>query len=708
MNTAMAGGQQSMRFSALREELSLLLGPAQPDGAPSWTLHDQAACRFFRLGWLEFEVLRRWHLSEPEAIAAAVAAETTLAATPEDVAAVGQFLAVNDLLQRQGPAAIATLLRHVEMRRPSLWQWLLKNYLFFRIPLVKADRPLERLMPYLDWIFTRGFFWITVAAALLGVYLVTRQWDQFRTTFVSFLSPGGLIVAALGLAVAKLVHEMGHALIAKRQGCYVRTMGIAFMVMYPLLYTDVSDAWRLPNRQQRMAIGVAGIGAELVLAAYATLAWSFLPEGPVKATAFLLATTSWVMTVLVNASPFMRFDGYFLLSDLLDTPNLHERAFAFGRWWLRERLFDLGELMPEALPIARRRLLTALAFVTWTYRFTLFIGIATLVYTLFFKLLGILLFGVEIWWFVARPIWREVMEWAKRRHAMRWNRRSAVTAGGAAILILLALVPWRGTVTASAVLRASQETELFLDEPGRLDAVFVRPGQAVKGGQVLFRLSSPDLEYKIACTRIQVATLQWQSAYRDSGDPAAQQMAIQQLATARTQLQGLEAEQAKLTITAPYDGVMAEVADPLAPGEWLPVKERLGLVLNPAHPVVEAYVREADLGRIALGNSGAFRPDQTVFSTVDGSIQAIDSTATRTLSRRYLASPFGGDIPAREDNNHELVPQISLYRVLVATDLKTAPSALLRGRIDLEGKRESLIGSLWRRIAIVFLQQGGF
>ncbi|MDZ5645898.1 HlyD family efflux transporter periplasmic adaptor subunit [Nitrospirillum sp. BR 11828] len=699
---------QILRLAPLREELTLLAGPALADGSPTWTLHDQVAGRFYRLGWLEFEILRRWQLEVPEVIAADVASNTTLRATVDDVMAVSQFLAMNNLLQRHGPQAVATLMRQAEMRKPGLWQWLLKNYLFFRIPLVKPDRFLAQAMPYVSWIFTRGFFLATLAAALVGIYLVTRQWDQFRTTFVSFLSPSGLITAALGLTVAKVVHELGHALTAKRYGCRVQTMGIAFMVMYPLLYTDVSDAWRLPNRRQRLAIGVAGMGAELTLAAYATLAWSFLPEGPVKAAAFLLATTSWIMTVLVNTSPFMRFDGYFLLSDLLDVPNLHERAFALGRWWLRERLFHLGEPVPEELPPRRRQLLITLAIATWIYRFTLFVGIAALVYHLFFKVLGILLFLVEVWWFILRPPLNEVLEWVKRRESMTWNRRSATTAAIGLVLLALAVIPWRSTVTAPAVLRAAQEMEIFLEQPGRVDAVLVKAGQTVTAGQVLFRLSSPDLDYKLVQQRQKIETLQWEAAYRGGVDPKRQRIAAQELETAQAELRGLEAERAKLTVTAPFAGVMAEVAEPLSPGEWLPARERLGLLLDPGRPMIEAYVREADLHRVAVGGEGRFRPDQSVTGAVDGRIQDIDDTSTRVLTRRYLASPFGGDIPAREDKQHQMVPEESLYRVLIAPAKDATPATLERGRVTLEGARESLLGSLWRRTAAVLLREAGF
>jgi putative peptide zinc metalloprotease protein len=162
----------------------------------------------------------------------------------------------------------------------------------------------------------------------------------------------GLLAYGVTLAGGEMLHELGHGITAKRYGCRVPTMGVAFLVLWPVAYTDTNEVWKLTRRDQRLKVAAAGITTELVIAVWALLAWLWLPDGWPKAMAFLLATTTWVSTVLINASPFMRFDGYFLLSDYLQMPNLHSRAFALARWDLRERLFALGEARPSACPYA--------------------------------------------------------------------------------------------------------------------------------------------------------------------------------------------------------------------------------------------------------------------------------------------------------------------------------------------------------------------
>jgi len=189
----------------------------------------------------------------------------------------------------------------------------------------------------------------------------------FRTTLVDTLTPSGFVSYALSLTLVKMLHECGHAFTAKRLGCRVPTMGVAFLVMWPVLFTDVNETWRLPDRRDRLAVGVAGIAVELAIAAWSTVLWVLLPDGPLRQMTFLLAAITWLTSLTINLSPFMRFDGYFLLMDAVNIPNLHTRAFNMARWWVRETLFGLNEEPPEAFSPGRRRFLIIFAFAVWIY-----------------------------------------------------------------------------------------------------------------------------------------------------------------------------------------------------------------------------------------------------------------------------------------------------------------------------------------------------
>ena len=448
----------------LREEIAIFPGPTALDGSPTWTLHDPALNRFYRLGWSEFEIISRWDSGTIAALTERLDAETTLRIEAEDIEELSHFLMSHDLLRVVGPQATANLLSKAERQRESWGKWLLHNYLFMRIPLVRPDRFLTATYPYMRWVYSRPFALTIAAIGLFGLYLVTRQWDTFFHTFVDLFSVMGAVSFGITLMGLKVIHEMGHAYTAKRFGCKVPNMGVALLVMVPVLYTDVNDGWKLTLRRQRLAIGIAGVTAELCCAALAICAWGFLPDGPARSVAFLVATTTWVTTVLLNLSPFMRYDGYYVLSDWLEVPNLHARSFALARWWIREALFGFGDPVPEEFPSGRQKFLIAFALTTWFYRFTLFMGIALLVYHFTFKVIGVAMMIAEVGFFLVRPIAAEAMVWFRRRGELRWRPRTFWTAGGVLALLALLFVPWRSGIEAPALLKSRQHVDVFVPE----------------------------------------------------------------------------------------------------------------------------------------------------------------------------------------------------------------------------------------------------
>jgi len=377
---------------------------------------------FFRIGWLDFEMLLRWAYGSPEKIVSSVNNETTLDIEITDVNDLKDFLEQNRLLQANNQAAVDQLRSSAKEQNKGLINWLLHHYLFFRIPLFRPQVWLAKLMPWLDWIFTRTTAVVVTILSLVGVFLATRQWETFSSTFVDQLSWSGLLGYSVALVFAKALHEMGHALTATRYGVRVAHMGVALLVMFPMLYTDTSESWKLSNPRQRLAIAGAGIITELALAGLATLAWSLSPDGSVKSALFFLATTSWLLTLLVNVSPFLRFDGYFILSDAIDYPNLHQRSGEFARIWLRRVLLGFNDAWPEDIRNKSRAFLILFAYMTWIYRLVVFLGLAVLVYYFFFKVLGILLMAVELVWFIWRPLWSELSIWRERKSEIKTNR----------------------------------------------------------------------------------------------------------------------------------------------------------------------------------------------------------------------------------------------------------------------------------------------
>jgi putative peptide zinc metalloprotease protein len=688
----------------LREELTIHPGPVGHDGAPTWTLHDPLRNQFYRLTWSAFEVLSRWHLGGLEQVAESVSQETTLHMEAEDVVDVVEFLARGQLLKPTTSKDVARLLAIHDAQKSGWMTWLLHHYLFFRVPLVRPNQILDTLLPWVGWMGRRAFRLATLFALIAGLFLVGRQWDVFATTFVDHFSMEGLASFGVALGLAKIIHELGHALVAKSYGLRVPTMGVAFLVLMPVLYTDVNEAWKLTSRRQRLMVGGAGILSELTLAAWATLAWGLLPDGMAKSMAFTLAATTWISSLAINLSPFMRFDGYFLAMDALDMPNLHNRAFALARWHLREVLFSIKEAIPERFPPRIHAGMIAFAWAVWIYRITLFLGIAVMVYHFFIKVVGVILFAVEMGWFVLRPFLAEFKEWRERADAIKTTRRSWITFGLFAALILLTIVPWSGRVTAPALLKAKHHVTLYAPSPAILTEVMVKTGENVSVGTVLARLDNPDTTLRLEQTqrRINVLKYELEAVGFDDTFRNRSKAIAQELESAIAERTALLRDQARLTLTAPISGTVTDLSPAVQIGQWINPKEPILSLRSGSQ--IEAYMAEDDLPRIAVGATATFIPEGGGAARA-ATVTAIDRTAVRAISDPEMAVPYGGGIPARFADK-ALVPDGSLYRVRLSVDAADI-ACPLRGQALIDGERRSALGRALRATAAVVIREWG-
>lgn len=704
-----------MPLPLLREELDLLPGPVMPDGAPSWTLHDPARNQFFRIDWPTFEVLQRWHLDDPSAMAESISQDTTLQLDEDSVLGVVQFLVQHQLVRPLGAKAAKDMAKRLQDRQGTLLNWLLHHYLFFRIPLVKPDAWLNRWQGVASLLFTRHFLVLTLLALGFGLLQVAKRWDVFVASLVDTFNWDGLVAYGLAVFAVKVLHELGHAFSAKRMGCRVPTMGVAFLVMWPVAYTDTNESWRLTNRFQRLKIASAGILTELTVAAWATFAWALLPEGGLQSAAFVLATTSWVTTLAINASPFMRFDGYFILSDWLDISNMHERSFALARWRLRERLFDLREEPPEYFSPQRTRALIAFAWGTWLYRLVLFLGIAALVYYMFFKVLGMVLFTVEILWFVLLPIWHELKAWGERRPLIASGQRGRVSLLFLLLIVSLAFVPWPMRVTASALLRPAEVWPVFAPGGARVEELPFNEGDTVPAGSTLVRLFVPDLQMRQKTSSAKVQSMQWQAAAAEV-DPQGRKLlrsTQEALQIARAEQISLRTESLQYAPVAPFTGRLRDVDPDLRVGQWLARKEQVGLLVREDGGwLVETWLDEDTVHRVKAGDRAVFITEGPDTQLIELRVSHIDRDAARVLPRGELSTQLGGHVLVREKSG-QLTPERAIYHVTFALAKGNSIPAHMqamswRGKVSIQAQAQSPAARYWRRAVAVLVQEFGF
>ena len=714
MQAAIKAGASSTALPELRQDLQLLAEVRDRHGSRNWRLYDPLLHRFHALSYKHLAMLQVWQGADgADTIVARVWQQHSEPVSAEEVADFASFLVLQGLAFPLDPNAWRQRLERVQKERRRLLSRLLHNYLFLRIPIADPQRFLASTKAFVRPLGSRAFAILTLALAALALLLVLREWDQFRACVSQLASPAGAFAILLAIPFVKLLHELGHGYVAVHYGCRVNAMGVAFILGAPLFYVDVTDSWRLKSRNARLAIDSAGIAVDLTIAVLATLAWVILPDGVPRFIAFGLATVGWTASLAINLNPFMKFDGYYLLSDVLELPNLQTRALALARWQLHELLFRLRLPPPEDLGQRLRRCLVLYGAAIMVYRIVLFTGIALAVYAFFFKLLGLVLFAVEIAYFILMPIWREIRDWYSMRLPILRSPRTWITAACIAGLLALAIIPWSTAITVPAMLEPNGFARVHASRPARFDAVHIAVGRHLAAGDALARLSSPSLDQELAVTDLRAAVIDLRLA-RLSSDPGDRELAIvlqaERQSVARKRA-GLARQLEELDVVAPRAGSVVALADHAAPGRWVTPAEALVVVHGTDGMRILGLTAASDVGRIRAGMTATFVPNNILLPALPATVTEVATSNVAVVTQVELAESHGGPVPTRLAAKGGAVPLDSQYQVHARPSGSQSgypPTQPQMGVLLVKGDARSLLARLWRRAVMVLIRESGF
>lgn len=703
--------KEDILLPALREDLDLIEGPVELDGSPSWLIFDPIRNKFFSIGWAAFQLLSRWNIGRASLLLEKTSQELALDVQIDDVKSLLTFLYGNSLTISSASGSSDDYYKQYKASKPNFLKWLVHNYLFLKIPLVKPTTFLKKTLFLAESFYSKTMSGFIIFLGTIGLYIVGRQWDSYVATFLYFFNLQGLMFYFISLIGVKVLHELGHAYTSVRCGCKIPTMGIVFLVMYPMLYTDTSDTWRVKSAKDRIHIGAAGMIVELYVACIATFLWAFLPEGVLKSAAFILATTSWVMSILINTNILMRFDGYYIFSDILGIQNLQKRSFDVGKWRLTELLFSLKLAPPEALPKSMLRKLYIYAWAVWVYRFFLFIGIALLVYYFFFKLLGLALFLVEILWFIIIPVLKFFKKWWKIRKMIIKSVRFYITLCVFSGLIFVFIYPWSTSIVIPAIYKSQNKATIYSPEAAYIEKKYVKIGDHVEKDDILLLLKSPEIENDIKLTEhsVNILKLQTQRVAANNEDLSNIQVLVSEIQEKKSELIGLKERQEKLIIRAPISGVVYELENSLHNGRWINQTLSIATIIEPDKASIEGVLSEYDLDRIKIHAKAKFIPDDPSVNSIWGFVHQIGQANLKVLDIHEISSIYGGMVPVKESNN-TLFPDKSVYRVnfKISPVEKVKVNQVMRGVVHVEGVAESFFTKFYSLIVSVLVRESGF
>ena len=695
----------------LRQDLEIFRGNSREDGSPAWLLYDAVRNKYFTVGLTAFRLIKNWRGGEDIQNFEKKINSQGIETTGDEIKSFIGFLQQNNLIIQPQGQGVPFLMQQKNSLKKSWIMNLIHSYLFFKIPLFTPDEWLGRTLNKVKFLGSKKIRNIIYILGFIGLFFVIQQFENFTKTFLYFFSFKGLMIYFITLVFVKCLHELGHAYIAKYHGCRVSAIGIAFLVFFPFLYTDTTDAWRLRNHKDRLLINFAGILTELHLALIATFVWGVLPEGGLKSAAFFIATTSWISSIAINVSPFMRFDGYYVFSDWLKAENLQPRSFALAKWKIRETLFGFNHKPPEEISPSRRWTFIIYAWSTWVYRFFLFIGIALLVYYFAFKVLGIILFAIEIYWFIMLPIIKEMKQWWMMRSEMKLNKQTFRTISILIIALMILFLPWKSSMKIPAVYISEKYSKIYSPYPAKIKSVFITKDQEVEAGQNLIELYSPELDKEINSIRRKIL-LTKTKINRMSGTSGNMDEYLtdnQRLIALQSELSGLTKTKEKLVIKAPNKGKVKDLVS-LSNEMWVSNLDQLLGIVHYGTGNVKAFIREEQIDRFQENTPAVFIPNDGDHKKIHLISNKLDLSSVNNLPYVALASIHSGPIAIRNftSGEYQYRPETAHYIADFKLVNKSSIKFELPGYVHVEGNRYSPFVRFFRNVFSVLIRESGF
>ncbi|TVR49006.1 MAG: hypothetical protein EA425_13305 [Puniceicoccaceae bacterium] len=513
-----------------------------------------------------------------------------------------------NLLHGDLPPDHAKIFERYRKRKQRERRFIWKHLMFARFPLWDPDAFLVRTLPLVRWLARPWVILLWLGIVAFAAKGVLENTSGLGAQAMNLLAFENLLLLYAAIVVVKTLHEFGHAYTCRGLGGEVHTMGIMLLVLSPLPYMDATASWSFRERWKRIAVASAGMGVELVVAAFAALVWVAAGEGLARDLAFNIMLVASVSTLVFNANPLLRYDGYYILADLLDIPNLHSRGQKQVRHLAEHYLFGLKKSKSPANSAYEAGWLTAHGILAGIYRVVVFAGIIFFVSTQYL-LLGLLMAVICLVSWLVVPAGKFAKYLADSPSLQRNRTRALlVTAGGAAVVFgLLAVLPFPQSMRAPGILRAAEFSEVVTEAEGRLVAQLTPGGTFVEAGTPLLRLENEDLHREIesVSARLRELEVRWRRAL---GEATPDLAAIEQSRLAlEARRARLLSRAAALVVRAPVAGVWSFPQSEEMAGAWLARGARIGHVLSEGDFVFTAIVSQRTASRLFADETRAGR-----------------------------------------------------------------------------------------------------
>ncbi len=676
-------------------------------------LHDPLNNQFFRLRPAAYAFVARLRMEQTveEVWRECLDAAPEEAPGQEQVLRLLSQLSASNLLHSRHAPDVARMAERQQKQQGRQTRSTLLNIMFARFPVFDPDRLLKRILPALRWIISPlgALVWLAVIGA--AVKTLVDHSALLRDGTQAVLGPGNLPLLYAALVGVKVLHEFGHTAMCRRFGGEVHVVGIMLMIFTPLPFVDTTSSWAFRSRWQRALVGAGGMIVELFLAALAVFVWAGTAPGALHSLAFNIVFLASLSTLLFNGNPLLRFDGYYILSDVLEIPNLQGRAVQQVGYVVERFLFGIADARSPAASLAEAGWLFAYGVGSLGYRLVLSAGILLFLAN-HYLLVGLLAMGVGVVTWGVVPLAKGAHYLAASPRLARHRTRAlAVSAVALALAVAaLGIVPAPRHFRAPGVLEAAEHSVVSTQVAGQVLTIVGTSGSEVTPGQPLLRLENRELELEIEGAAAEIAEAQAMRGRALEEVTADLQPIDRRIEAVEKRLARLRDSQAALTVRAPHAGVWVAPGLEEVRGTWLPRGHELGLVVNLTSFSFSAVVSQQEAARLFEGNirSAQVRLAGQSALTLPVVGQRIIPAERRQLPSAALGWQGGGGLAVSGDDKSGREAKERFFEV--RAQVEPPPGiALIHGRsgqLRFELPPQPLLGQWWRRLQQLLQQRG--
>ena len=631
------------------------------------------------------------------------------------------------------------LRRRGDQRKKRELMGKLANVFALRFRGIDPERILNFLIPFTWWLFTPACVLAVALFGLSALMLVGLEYHEFRAklpTFEQFFAADKWVYLGATMAIVKILHEFGHGLSCKKFGGECHEMGLMFLVFTPCLYCNVSDSWMLPNKWHRVFIGAAGMYVELILASIATWIWWFSTDGMINFLCLSVMFICSVSTVMFNGNPLLRFDGYYIVMDILEIPNLRQKSTEILKRWFQQYCLGL-ELQENPFLPHRNQFWFALYTIAaviyrWVVVFSIIIFLSNVLEPYGLKSIGRLIAVSGLVGMIVQPMWAtfKFFRTPGRASKMKRNRVIATTVIGSALLAAFAFLPLPFHVDCAMEIQPQEAAQVYAMVPGHLVGFNKKPGDHVEAGEPIAQLDNNDLRLQVMKTWGELKTAQERlRALEESKFQDSQALSLLQVSTevvqSKTDLYNKANERAEmLTVRSPVTGTIIPPpnkpeqkganekeqlpswsGNPFAPKNaqaYFAQSDLLCLIGEPAKMEAVLVVDQADIDLVKLEHEVDMKIESARLDTFSGHIRTISTQDMQSLPEN-LASQSSGGVDTEMDPSGRLKPMSTSYQARIPLeDVKVPLRAGYRGYAKVYVGWKSLGWRFYRFLARTF------